>query len=598
MIFIHKIMQFNFKKYIKTKYLNEALQSDILINKILNDKSKIFNYLKDPKSSSYKKLEKIVKQLENIIVKIFYSQPLDMSYLDKDGNYYIKNKSYIISDNDVKILHKQYKQILNQYINLITKFFDKPEPILLSSIIQGYDKYAKFEHNETIDLFNISDDSFEIFYFKDLKGNKQLKTEVDIKISTSAAFFITEDNKIQAITNNGNILILPLDSDFIQEHNTTYTKQFSDLKQLCDSKINENNLFMGIIYLELENGEKLDFPVISKQNTEIFPFQYVPFSEYVGFKFIDKFLNINSNENFIIKNTCKYNNISVGKIVSKASTLQKITNWGTSLNDYVIIYTASQPYRENGMLKSTFNNGADKMYYDMSQLKGYNEFKHSSYIKRRSQQRKDFQEIYDRTYKWVKDLLGKYKPYAGGKQNKIWEYDKKLNQTNYYDLYSDDTYNNTIVRDNIERYRLLLQQTKSIKDIKIYVEELKNIIKNINTYIINSKDFVNKIKETYKTDKDMFKTLMLLQTTYNHTISVIMSQYSYIQHLINIFNKTYNIKNILSVKNNYESNSDIDYKIKSAMINIKNRLDYLNEYMSQAEEINNKIEDILNNSDE
>ncbi len=135
MIFIHKIMQFNFKKYIKTKYLNEALQSDILINKILNDKSKIFNYLKDPKSSSYKKLEKIVKQLENIIVKIFYSQPLDMSYLDKNGNYNIKNKSYIISDNDVKILHKQYKQILNQYINLITKFFDKPEPILLSSII-------------------------------------------------------------------------------------------------------------------------------------------------------------------------------------------------------------------------------------------------------------------------------------------------------------------------------------------------------------------------------------------------------------------------------------------------------------------------------
>ena len=52
-------MRFNLKKYITEKYLNESIQSDIFINKLMNDTGGMFKYYQNPESTSVKKYVKL-----------------------------------------------------------------------------------------------------------------------------------------------------------------------------------------------------------------------------------------------------------------------------------------------------------------------------------------------------------------------------------------------------------------------------------------------------------------------------------------------------------------------------------------------------------
>ena len=72
MKFYLKNMQFNFKNYITEKYLNEAIQSDIFINKLLNDKGGLFKFYKYPYSKYFNNIDNIYKNILNLSKEIFY----------------------------------------------------------------------------------------------------------------------------------------------------------------------------------------------------------------------------------------------------------------------------------------------------------------------------------------------------------------------------------------------------------------------------------------------------------------------------------------------------------------------------------------------
>jgi hypothetical protein len=64
-------MDFNLKQYINKKYLTEKVQSDILINELLQDN--MFKYYKIARNNnSYSKLLNIYKQLTEIIKSFYY----------------------------------------------------------------------------------------------------------------------------------------------------------------------------------------------------------------------------------------------------------------------------------------------------------------------------------------------------------------------------------------------------------------------------------------------------------------------------------------------------------------------------------------------
>ena len=79
---------------------------------------------------------------------------------------------------------------------------------------------------------------------------------------------------------------------------------------------------------------------------------------------------------------------------------------------------------------------SDKSYNDMKAGKEFSE--------KKKKRKEDFDEQQESVYKWVKDLFGKYQPYAGGKNSKMFEFGKKLSEYDYESLYGNDGYCNKI----------------------------------------------------------------------------------------------------------------------------------------------------------
>jgi len=65
-------MAFNLKTYIKKNYLNESIQSDFLINSLLNDRGGFFRYYKFPyENTRYGRLQKILVDMMQIIRTVY-----------------------------------------------------------------------------------------------------------------------------------------------------------------------------------------------------------------------------------------------------------------------------------------------------------------------------------------------------------------------------------------------------------------------------------------------------------------------------------------------------------------------------------------------
>ena len=578
-------MQFNLKKYITKKYLNESIQSDIFINKLMNDTGGMFKYYQNPESTSVKKYVKLQKDLYNIIYKIFIN--ISSYKTVKDGKVIYVNQDFNMPDNNVKALHKKYMDEFNEIVKTIYNLLNRPDPTLLSAIIAGPSEYSiSFKKNVT-DLFNITDVNFSTYKFKDLKGNKALQTKVYTLLNNYFGFFLS-NNKIEAVSRYGRLILLPIDSPNLY-HSYDFKQVSEDLKKYIDN-IKKEDIIKNRIYLKLKSDEILEFPLIEEPH---FLFNNYGDEGVTAKTLIEEYLNINSSQG-LLSNLIS-SKFKIGKVMSKASLLQKWTKWGNSPEDEIIIYVNTQPYSDDEH-NSKINQGEYSMDYYTSTEKGYNEIKHSGTIVRRKQQRDDFKEQSAQTYKWIKDILGVYKPYAGGKQTDIWKYGKKMADINYKMLYRDDLNNNKLVNDNISRYKLLIDQAKSLKNTKVFSEQLKNLLAQINQFVVKGQNLIGKIKTTYKEDKDKFKSLMLLYGVFNKTLNIILSRYYNIQITISNFNEEFNIKNIHNKKDifgNIKSNEDINDEIKENITDITNKINDLNKYIPQLTEINDKINTIL-----
>ena len=229
---------------------------------------------------------------------------------------------------------------------------------------------------------------------------------------------------------------------------------------------------------------------------------------------------------------------------------------------------------------------------DDSNLKGYNEFKFDT--EKIRQRKLDFEEQQRKIYKWTKDILGKYHPYAGGKSSELFAFGRKLESYDYEKLYGTDDYCNKIARANILRYKKLIAQNRSKIGISNFNKELKEILPQLQAFTQTGKVLCNEIKNIYRNDVIKFKSLMMLYGVYSKLLNNMLQQYGNIQIAISSFKDTYaNNKDEA-----YMSTWAKEQKLKRCQEDsnqIKIRIRNIKELCNELSSMEQKINETLNN---
>ena len=320
-------MQFDFKKYITEKYLTERLQSDILIHELLNDKDGMFTYYKLPYPGTiYKKALTCYKTLNNWITSAFLRW--DNTFKSAGFSIGITN---IDTDEKIKKFHKIYMDKVEEYKDLTSKLFIKPDPQILSSLISGVSKYntGKFELARR-DIYNITDEFFTRYTWQQLKTDKQLYSDVQNKINNCLAFWM-RDGRILCVSRANQIILynITLNNSYVTELNG---KRFSGnmTKETIEDAVRKDNLIVNTLKCTLSDGTELEWPTVSRQS-------YVgDRQDLCGIDFVKEFLDINKCIDY---KSLKF--YQVGKFISHSSSLAKATSWGDKEDDYVISF----PYK-------------------------------------------------------------------------------------------------------------------------------------------------------------------------------------------------------------------------------------------------------------
>lgn len=567
-------MQFSLKKYITEKYLTEKLQSDTLVNDILNDKGGMFIYYKmDYPGTLYYKAKQYYKELKSIIENTFQYYNTKV----KDDIYY--KGDGIISDDDKRALHKKYMELYNQYIKCASKLFTKPDPQLLPSIAFSDVTYGYFERYR-MDLFNLTDEHFEKYTLQEIKKDKSIKDKVSDAIKHNLCFWFDEQGKILVASCNNTLKLFAIDNNNPLVTAEIGRRQYSDKgmnKDEIENAVKQDNLTVNTLTMPLNDGTELKFPTIARLSF------IGDKKELVGIDFVDKFLYLHEHMG---KTKLK----AVGSITSKASNLQKLTGWGATINDYVIIYYPEQVHKDfNNSIISTYTSTNGKHYtLPDSTLKSYNDYKTEwGFNKRKNDQREAFDKQQQRIYKWVKDLFGKYKPYANGDQNRYFKYGVKLSEYDYNDLYGDDEYCNKIAENNVKRYKALIAKNRSMIGISNFNEDLKKILPQLQAYTKTGNVLCTEIKKVIRADKDKFKSLMTLYGLYSKVLQSSLIKYGNIQVEIATFKKEYTNS---SKMNNYQVS-----QLKQTRDKIKEQIDNLLNICDEISQIETKINETLNN---
>ena len=437
-------MQFDFKKYITEKYLTERLQSNILIHELLNDKDGMFTYYKLPYPGTiYKKALTCYNLLKSWITSAFVTW--DNTF--KSGGFSI-GITNIDTDEKVKKFHKIYMDKVEEYKDLTSKLFIKPDPQILSSLISGVSKYntGKFELARR-DIYNITDEFFTRYTWQQLKTDKQLYSDVQNKINNCLAFWM-RDGRILCVSRANKIILynITLNNSYVTELNG---KRFSGnmTKETIEDAVRKDNLIVNTLRCTLSDGTELEWPTVSRQS-------YVgDRQDLCGIDFVKEFLDINKCIDY---KSLKF--YQVGKFISHSSSLAKATSWGDKKDDYVIIYEPDGFYKdEKGNIKSTYIYNGERITYSKDNTNSYNDMKSNmAFSDREKNRRVEYEKKENSVYKWVKDLFGTYQPYANGKNGKMFEFGLKLSEYDYNSLYGDDGYCNKIALQNIKRYKLII----------------------------------------------------------------------------------------------------------------------------------------------
>lgn len=575
-------MQFSLKKYITEKYLTEKLQSDTLVNDILNDKGGMFTYYKMSYSGTmYYKVKCCYKELKGIIENTFNSWNSTV----KDNLYY-KGDS-IISDDDKRALHKKYMDLFNKYINYTSKLFIKPDPQLIPSIAFSDSAYGYFSPYK-MDLFNLTDEHFEKYTLQDIKKDKQLKEKVLNDIKHKLCFWFNDEGKILTVSYGNVMKIFSIDNDnplVTTENGKRWWLPGNGALSIdeINDAVKQDNLIVNTLTMPLNDGTELKFPTIARMS----------FSgdkrDLCGIDFVKKYLDLQEP-----LNVGRTKLQSLGTVTSKACKLNKFTGWGNSVNDYVIIYYPEDVHRDyDGKVVSTYKtvyNNHYKLPDNSDSIKGYNEYKQDKRFNLHKKIRHDdFVKSQERIYKWVKDLFGKYKPYANGDQNRFFKYGVKLSDYDYETLYGDDEYCNEVAQKNILRYKALIAKNRSMIGISNFNDDLKKILPQLQAYTKTGTVLSTEIKKVFRTDRDKFKNLMTLYGVYSKILQQSLSQYGQIQVSICTFKKEY--------MNNKEmnTNNSIVRRCKEDKERIQNQISNLTQICDEISSIETKINKTLNN---
>ena len=392
-------MQFSLKKYITEKYLTERLQSDTVIHDILNDKGKMFTYYKQPyPGTMYKKALDQFKILNDIIYNIF------PAYSTEANDSYSYQHESIKTDEQKKALHNKYMQILELYKDYTSQLFIKPDPQVLSSVILSNADGTFPMHK--LDLFNLTDENFKKYTVSDLKKNKDLKQY----INEYAIFWFNSEGKILVVSVYGRMVLFAIDNENITFEDGRIWQSFQTNKltpEIIEDACKKDNLIVNNLTQTLNDGTVLTYPTVSRLSIG------GDKRELCGIDFVHNFLDLSKYINAYGDFKKKLQKVGTNPY-SKSSKLNKFTGWCNSNYDYFIVYIPESGHKDiEGNVISTKDNGKRKM--DDSNLKGYNEFKFDT---EKTRQRKlDFEEQQRKIYKWTKDILGKYHPYAGGKSS-------------------------------------------------------------------------------------------------------------------------------------------------------------------------------------
>lgn len=570
-------MQFNFKKYITEKYLTERLQSDTFINDILNDKGKMFTYYKLPYTGTmYKKALDQFKILNNIIYNTF------PTYSNEAYDSYSYQHESIKTDEQKKAIYSKYMQALELYKDYTSKLFIKPDPQILSSIILS-NQDGSF-HMDKIDLFNLTDENFKKYTVSDLKKNKNLKQY----INEYAIFWFNSEGEILVVSVKGTMILFAIDNDNIKYEDGRIWQSFQGhnlTPEIIEETCRKDNLIVNNLTQTLSDGNILTYPTVSRTS------HAGDKRELCGIDFVSNFLDLSKYY--------RYTNDGVKKKLSKvgatpyakSSKLNKFTGWGNSNDDYFIVYIPENGHKDyDGNIISTKDNGKRKM--SDSTLTGYNEFKLDTEKER--QRKIYFSEQQRKLYKWTKDILGKYHPYAGGKSSQLFKFGKKLESYDYEKLYGTDEYCSKLAYANILRYKKLIAENRSKIGISNFNKELKIILPQLQAFTQTGKVLCNEIKNIYKKDVIKFKSLMMLYGIYSKLLNDMLKQYGNIQIAISSFKDTY----ANNKSDTYMSAWQKEQKVKICQEDsnqIKLRINDIKELCNELSSMEQKINETLNN---
>lgn len=577
-------MSFSLKKYIKENYLNERLQSNILINEILYDSGGFFRYYKMPfENSQYKKVLDAYDFMQATLTGLFGS----------NTRRYLDPKVYgtdIDTDEKAYDLYKLFNDKCDYYYKTVPNIFKKVEPRILISLMsfsQG-DMYLQTSFYDTyLDLFNLTDDNFEVYTLMDVKRDQSLKKEISDKLKEYTGFWVDSNKKLQAITRFGKILLFAPDNN-----RSKIIKQKEAYKKLaCPDSTEELDELVSLDTLKensfsyrykLDNGEYLqyDTPVLSR-----YWFGKTGKKE-VGIQYIKKHLDLSELE----INTS--NLFDIGAFYVSDSNIRKYSDWGHKNTDKIIIYIPSERYEDSAsgtISKIERTKGDLTNMPSTNNLYGYNEYKHRKYLNYRQQkQRDDAKDIAKSHYKWIRDILGKYLPYAGGKDSKYLMALEHLEDDDFLKMYGSDTYCSEIAYKNHVRYKYEASKLKlSLKNVQRQIKEpLDNLLKTLETYTIKGEQFSKAIKTTRNTP--IFQEIMESYYVYQQTVSYCIGEIARIQQLYKRYIDIYhNDKREVRA----HEKSEVNEKFEELVTLVNDLQVFMNQLTELDEKINGKLTD-------
>ena len=535
-------MKFNLKLY-----LTEKLQSNIIINELLNDNGGFCKYYKvnyDRNSNHlYNKTKRIYNQLNKIFNDLYYKSYYKNNYEHNSYNNY--------TDDQYKRAYSNYMKLYTEYQKLFVRLFKDPQIDIISCFLKDSDKTLKTSLiNNNINISNISDDMFTKYTYTQIKTDKTLYTYILSFINNSNSghtiFWMRNDKTILAVSVSEEVQIT---APFL------YSK-YENLEYFQALTSNKEKAAISTFTDTLSDGTILEWPRVTGRT--------------------DVMNSIESDKLVYNEYRDYYTTFKVGKFLSKASQLYKNTKWGENPDDYIIIYSND--------ITNTNDNKPSYINHQNSKLK-------------KNETHKEDVELYVTSkFKWINDIFGNVIPYRENNGNStLFSFMKKFEEYTYRQEYKADQYCLKLFNLNRNKYTVLKNILVSTKNINTEISDSYNeLINNIKTYTEFGKTVVDYIKKSHKDTLN----IVSLYSAFSYTLNeLIFSANTILKMINNTKDSITNLKrNVLNLSPNKDAWS-VTYNssgLSNDVNNIQTFLKQANGYCNTLNICKENIEDLMN----